>query len=480
MDDLRPELWDRDPWLVAAYGATWRSVGSPSRSAALPYFEAAFAAVTDATPLPALIGIELHHSAALRSLGRLREALEAADRAAALVTPDTTMPLGWRIRFGAKAALQRGIALYHLGDFDSAKTELRTAAGLATGHLLLAERVECYAALAMVEYSLGEFDVALGYVSLAREAAGDTPLLVSPYGAGALVAELIIAVERSDRRLADTLSPLVALATERCDWEPLGYYARAAVSIISEQYVEGLDLLRQALQSWRQWDPPGFVVTVSEGLRATLLLRLGQRDLAWDILGALEPTQHHANCPARFIAHMRFITGDAVGTLTALADCVALGDSHSSRTLVDVQMLLAAANYRLRNPAVADVAFDRALILAVHNRMRLPFRLIPSDDMRRMLDRATSRTQPPAVRELVSEVGDWGPEDFDQGTTQLSDREREIVRALLSGSTVSEMADELFISVNTVKSHLKSVYRKLGVGSRQEAIQRARELGLQL
>jgi len=45
---------------------------------------------------------------------------------------------------------------------------------------------------------------------------------------------------------------------------------------------------------------------------------------------------------------------------------------------------------------------------------------------------------------------------------------------------VPEMADALFISVNTVKSHLKSVYRKLAVSSRQAAVKRARELGLHL
>ena len=480
MDGLAPEQWDADPWLVAAYGATWRSVDSPSRSAALPYFDAAFAAIADDTPLPARLGIELHYSAALRSLGRLQEAFEAADRAAVLVAPDRTMPLAWRIRFGAKAVLQRGIALYHLGEFDAAKTDLRTAAGLADSNLLLAERIECYGALSMLEYSLGEFELATGYVSLARDASATTGLVQSPFGAGALIAELLIAVERNRLGEALALAPLVEAASARSDWEPLGLYSRAAISVISELYVAGLDLLGRCLQSWRKWDPPGFIVTVSEGLRATLLLRLGQRDLAWDILGGLEPTQHHANCPGRFIAHLRLVTGDASGTVAALADCVALGDSHSSRTLVDVQLLLAAAHLRLGNSALADLSFDRGLILAVRNGMRLPFRLVPGDDMRGMLDRASQRPQPDAVRDLIADVGDWGADSADHGLVQLSDREREIVHALLRGHTVSEMADELFISVNTVKSHLKSVYRKLGVGSRQAAIQRARELGLQL
>jgi len=480
IDGLDPALWDSDPWLIGAYAASWRSVGSTSRSAALPYFDAAFSAMSDATPLAARIGVELHYSACLRSLGRLGDALAAADRAADLVAPDTTMPLAWRIRFGAKAALQRGITLYHLGDYDSAETDLRRAAGLAESHMLREERVECFSALAMLEYSLGEFASASGYAARARDAAAGTGLIETRFGAPALVAELLMCVERNELDGALALTGPVGVAAERSDWEPLAYYARAAVSIISETYVEGLDLLRRALQSYRQWTPPGSIVTVSEGLRATLLLRLGQTDTAWDILGALVPTQHHANCPGRFIAHLRFITGDSAGTLAALADCVALGDAHSSRTLVDVHLLLAAARYRLGEPAVADLSFDRALLLASHNGMRIPFRLVPQETMRTMLERATERPQPDAVRDLFTDIDDWGATHSSDDGVQLSDRERDIVRALVRGSTVGQIADELYISVNTVKSHVKSVYRKLGVSSRQAAVKRARELGHQL
>ena len=479
MDALPAELWARDPWLVGGYAATWRSLGSPSRSAALPYFEAAFAHVTDDTPLPIRVGLELHHSAALRSLGRIAEAHAAATRAGDLVAADTQMPLQWRIWFRARVALQIGIALYHLGDYDAAKTDLRTAAGLASS-LFVAERVECFASLALLEYTLGEFDRASGYVEQAREAAGESELLHSAFGAPALVAQLLITVERNLLDEAEQLAPAVAAATARSDWEPLGYYCRAAVSIISELYVDGLDLLRQCLQSYRTWPSPGPIITLSEGLRATLLLRLGQTETAWDILGALSPTQRHANCPARFIAHLRYVTGDVAGTLAALRECAALGDAHSGRTLVDVHLLTAAAHYRLDNPALADLSFDRALILAAHNGMRIPFRLVPNDDMRRMLERAAQRQQPDAVRALFTDVDDWGSASPGDHQPQLSDREREIVRALLRGNTVPEMADTLFISVNTVKSHLKSVYRKLSVGSRQAAVSRARELGLHL
>ncbi|WP_165062580.1 helix-turn-helix transcriptional regulator [Adlercreutzia sp. ZJ154] len=56
-------------------------------------------------------------------------------------------------------------------------------------------------------------------------------------------------------------------------------------------------------------------------------------------------------------------------------------------------------------------------------------------------------------------------EDYD-----LSKREQEILHLLLAGHTMSVIADKLFISKNTVKSHYYHMYRKLGVNSKQEVI----------
>jgi LuxR family maltose regulon positive regulatory protein len=58
----------------------------------------------------------------------------------------------------------------------------------------------------------------------------------------------------------------------------------------------------------------------------------------------------------------------------------------------------------------------------------------------------------------------------------LTDRERDILRFLPSRLTVKEIADERYVSVNTLKFHLKAIYRKLGVGSRAEAAELARSM----
>ena len=60
----------------------------------------------------------------------------------------------------------------------------------------------------------------------------------------------------------------------------------------------------------------------------------------------------------------------------------------------------------------------------------------------------------------------------------LSTREVEVLRQLADGLSKREVATELFVSYNTVHSHVRAIYRKLGVASRDAAIDRARDEGL--
>ena len=60
----------------------------------------------------------------------------------------------------------------------------------------------------------------------------------------------------------------------------------------------------------------------------------------------------------------------------------------------------------------------------------------------------------------------------------LSDRERVVMRLLGTELKGPEIARELFISLNTLRTHTKSIFSKLGVNNRRAAIRRAGELGL--
>jgi LuxR family maltose regulon positive regulatory protein len=60
----------------------------------------------------------------------------------------------------------------------------------------------------------------------------------------------------------------------------------------------------------------------------------------------------------------------------------------------------------------------------------------------------------------------------------LTDRERTVLRYLPTRLSNREIASELCVSMNTLKAHMRSTYRKLGVESRAAAIERATHLGL--
>jgi len=60
----------------------------------------------------------------------------------------------------------------------------------------------------------------------------------------------------------------------------------------------------------------------------------------------------------------------------------------------------------------------------------------------------------------------------------LSEREQTILRLLATDLSQREIGAELYVSMNTVKSHVRSIFRKLNVATRAEAVSRGRELDL--
>jgi LuxR family maltose regulon positive regulatory protein len=84
------------------------------------------------------------------------------------------------------------------------------------------------------------------------------------------------------------------------------------------------------------------------------------------------------------------------------------------------------------------------------------------------------------VRDLVEEPA--APDGHERSTggpdEPLTERELTVLRFLQSVLSNEEIASKLFVSANTVKTHVRNIYRKLGVGRRREAVRRARELHL--
>jgi LuxR family maltose regulon positive regulatory protein len=82
------------------------------------------------------------------------------------------------------------------------------------------------------------------------------------------------------------------------------------------------------------------------------------------------------------------------------------------------------------------------------------------------------------VRRLAATAGRTLPREPALSPSTLSRREREVLRLLPSRLTTREIAVELGISPNTLKYHLKTIYRKLAVNSRAEAAELVRRGGV--
>ncbi len=182
---------------------------------------------------------------------------------------------------------------------------------------------------------------------------------------------------------------------------------------------------------------------------ARLLLAEERRAEAFDLLKKRDAVLTHvgfmaAQVDTRALQALACLSGrEALGFLTeALA--LAAGEEHV-RAFVDLGQPMAAL---LREAAARniEVAFIGRLLAALRG------------DPSHRHGEAVTRSQP-----LVE---------------PLSGRELEVLRLLTSGNTNDEISRSLYVSANTVKAHLKSIYRKLDVNSRHEAAGKAGKLGL--
>jgi LuxR family maltose regulon positive regulatory protein len=158
--------------------------------------------------------------------------------------------------------------------------------------------------------------------------------------------------------------------------------------------------------------------------------------------------------------------------------------------------LQALAHQLLGEPASTLAALDQALALAQpggHARLFIDEGLPMADLLRRLSGRCSAPDHLAAIlaagrpRGLHASIaGEDSPPDDAPTLTEhrspltepVTERELEVLRLVAAGQSNPEIARTLYVEVNTIKTHVKSLYDKLGVHSRVQAAQRAQELGL--
>lgn len=478
------EAWHDDAIIASAMGASFRAAGSPRGSSAIGYFHAAEASLTAADPLgtdqsrdPERVAVWLGRAAALRAGGRLEAARGYLAKARALDTPHNILPLAVRVELAARGALEEGMIDLQLGAFDDARRLLEHASGLAIGNLSRAEQIECLGALALLEYALSNFEAAVGFVDEARALATDTSLWRSGYAAPAIVATVFVAIDRADLETAADLEADMLTAAGPTEYEPFSHTVAGYRRVVERRFAEGLDFLQRARQGYRAWAPRGLGSAVEELLRAEVLVDLDQSTEAWEILRELEPLAHHVVCPGRVVAQLRFGHGDLKGAAQALLACESLGDEHSPHTRIEVRLLRAAIEFERGNFATSDAEMDRALATMARTGIRTPLRVVLPGTLSGLTARALQRPQHADIARFLGGVAQTTAGSH-RLIEALSHRELLVLAEVEKGSTVGEIAAALYISPNTVKTHLRRLYRKLGLTTRNEAIRKAKALGL--
>jgi LuxR family maltose regulon positive regulatory protein len=145
---------------------------------------------------------------------------------------------------------------------------------------------------------------------------------------------------------------------------------------------------------------------------------------------------------------------------------------------VEALLLLALARQAGGDTAAALTAIEAALTRAAPERHVRPF-LDAGAPMAALLQAAVRHGRATDLAQAVLDAGTAAPVAPPVGLVDdLSARELDVLRLLRSDLTGPEIAAELIVSLNTVRTHTKHIFTKLGVTNRRAAVRRAAELGL--
>ena len=211
-------------------------------------------------------------------------------------------------------------------------------------------------------------------------------------------------------------------------------------------------------------------------------VRMGDTDAARLALAALSPDQRNRAVIRIALAALELDEDNLDQAVETLAPVVDGSAPALSARWVRVEALLldATARDRLGDRRATEESLEGALELAEPEGLVLPFMLWPT---RELLERHPRHRT--AHGTLISTILDTlaGHAAPQRGPAaplrdELSDAELRVVRYLPSNLTASEIASELVVSTNTVRTHMRHIYAKLDAHTRSEAVARARELGL--
>jgi LuxR family transcriptional regulator, maltose regulon positive regulatory protein len=215
--------------------------------------------------------------------------------------------------------------------------------------------------------------------------------------------------------------------------------------------------------------------------RVAMHLQLEQLEQAQRAVRSIEAEEAPWGESLTAIAAVRQAEGRAGEAIDALRPALAgaVPVIHAFTT-VQAQMVAARAWVDHGDRRASEAAVEAALELAERDHLVLPFAMAGGLELLERHPRHATAHGQLLTDILDSLTGETRASDrgVPPLVEPLSEPELRVLRFLPSNLTMPELAGELFLSLNTVKTHMRHIYAKLGVHTRSEAVRRARALGL--
>ena len=341
---------------------------------------------------------------------------------------------------------------------------------------MLRPHLNAAAHLALLRCERGDLHAAHDDAHAVVEHATALGWTVSAQVAAAYLALARVALDRDETSEVDDWLARVA-EVEALIPEPHVQLAAAVVAALlradAGDLEDALATLRLTMTRLGSSVPPALADRLLQ-VEAELLRRAGDLERACAVLAGLR--QPATAAAARAVAHLHLCKGDLAAADEALAPFPDDGATVRGRVEGAVLRSLIAARH---DHAAGLSRLEGALIAAAPVRMRRPF-LVHAAELQDLLSaRIEAGTAAAAYAvDLVRRMAGQPSRPPSIQATALTNREQLVLRYLASTMSNTEIASELYLSVNTIKTHQRMVYRKLGADGRRDAVRRAKELRL--
>jgi len=374
-------------------------------------------------------------------------------------------------------ANNRGTAALWAGDLEAAEEYLTAATAADLGGTVISQ-LNAAAYHALLRCERGELDLAEAEAQRVIHTAATAGLGLAVQSVGAYLTMARVVLDRGGTGEADEWLELLA-DVEALSPEP---HVRLAAAIILAIRRDAAGDRAAALTGLRRhaglgdWRPPPGLWERWMTTEAALVARTGADAAARELLERMgRPTTAEGMLA---VARVHLLLGDLSSAAAVRIGATPARHPRARVTAAVLDTLLAAT---AGNEDQATDHLEDALTAAMPWSLRRPFLTEPGP-LRPLLERRIEQGSavPEFALDVLERMSDVPPaaEARYRSVDPLTERERTVLRYLASTLSTAEIAGDLYLSVNTVKTHQRSLYRKLGVASRRDAVHRARLLQL--